>query len=155
MEAENSEVRSRRWGIATWCFANPLVALPDSQKAVLSDARWGGQPCGEVPWGGCWRTTQRIQQPNGRDGNQIDGVNVDVFCWWLMMRLDRDVLLNGKLFIILYSCWLSNAQKLKLIVKDLETHSKLQWWFDVTRQEHLDMVDLWKFDLGILLVEYK
>ena len=44
-----------------------------------------------------------------------------------MMGLDRDVLLDGKLFIILYSCLLSNAQKLKLIVKDLETHSKLQW----------------------------
>lgn len=58
------------------------MALPDSQKAVLSDARWGGL---ERVGTGKPKPDGKTTQPNGRDGgfHQIDGCCVDVdvtFC---------------------------------------------------------------------------
>lgn len=68
---------------------------------------------------------QAGEQPNGFN-NQMGGmetrlmgltVNVDVFCWWLMMGLDRDVLLNGKLFSYLWY----------YIVVGCPTHKSSSW----------------------------
>ena len=125
--------RHRR-GIATWCFANPPVALPDSQKDVLSDARrWLVRMVGQVDDGWWWM-----------------GWEVRVGPWksWKISYIF--------ICIVVWCCWLSTKNNnLKLIVKDLETIRRCNEDLMSPYRQHLDMVDLWKFDLGILLVDCK
>ena len=74
-KAENSEVRSllRNCNVMLCQPTGGLARLTEGcsfRRKVRGTTMWGGSMAGVAG-----EQPNRIQQPNGRDGNQIDGVN--------------------------------------------------------------------------------